>query len=46
MDDDDKPLPERPKGTGKKDKSHAYTQDELDSLNLLLLRLKSEARSI
>ena len=46
MDDDDDPLPERPKGTGKKDKSHAYTQDELDGLDLLLLRLKSEAQSI
>ena len=46
MDDDDDPLPERPKGTGKKDKSRAYTQDELDSLDSLLLRLKSEARSI
>ena len=41
MDDDDDPLPDRPKGMGKKDKSHAYTQDEL-----LLLQLKSEARSI
>ena len=43
VDDDDDPLPNRPKGTGKKDKSHAYTQDELASLNSLLLRLKSEA---
>ena len=46
MDDDDDPLPERPKGMGKKDKSHAYTQDELDGLDSLLLWLKSEARSI
>ena len=37
MDDDDDPLPERPRGMGKKDKSHAYTQDDLDSLNSLLL---------
>ena len=40
MDDDDNPLPERPKGTGKKDKSHAYTQDELDGLDSLLLGSK------
>ena len=46
VDDDDDPLPKRPKGMGKKDKSCAYTQDELDSLDTLLLRLKSEARSI
>ena len=46
VDDDDDPLPERPKGMGKKDKSRAYTQDELDGLDSLLLRLKSEARSI
>ena len=46
VDDDDDPLPERPKGMEKKDKSCAYTQDELDGLNLLLLWLKSEARSI
>ena len=46
MDDDDDPLPNRPKGTGKKDKSRAYTQDELASLDSLLLRLKSEVRSI
>ena len=46
MDDDDEPLPERPKGMGKKDKSHAYIQDELASLDSLLLWLKSEARSI
>ena len=46
IDDDDDPLPERPKGMGKKDKSRAYTQDELDGLDSLLLRLKSEARSI
>ena len=43
VDDDDDPLPERPKGKGKKDKSHAYTWDELDGLDSLLLRLKSEA---
>ena len=46
VDDDDDPLPERPKGTRKKDKSRAYTQDELDGLDTLLLRLKSEVRSI
>ena len=46
VDDDDDPLPDRPKGTGKKDKSCAYTQDELAGLNSLPLRLKSEARSI
>ena len=46
VDDDDEPLPERPKGMGKKDKSHAYTQDELAGLDSLLLWLKSEARSI
>ena len=46
VDDDDDPLPERPKGTGKKDKSHAYTQEELDGLDSLLLQLKSEAWSI
>ena len=43
VDDDDEPLPERPKGMGKKDKSRAYTQDELDGLDSLLLQLKSEA---
>ena len=43
VDDDDKPLPERPKGMGKKDKSRAYTQDELAGLDSLLLQLKSEA---
>ena len=46
VDNDDDPLPERPKGTGKKDKSRAYTQDELDSLDSLLLWLKSKAQSI
>ena len=46
VDDDNDPLPDRPKGMGKKDKSHAYTQDELAGLDLLLLWLKSEARSI
>ena len=46
MDDDDDPIPERPKGMGKKDISRAYTQDELDSLDSLLLWLKSEAQSI
>ena len=46
VDDDDDPLPERPKGIGKKDKSHAYTQEELDGLDSLLLRLKSKAQSI
>ena len=43
VDDDDDPLADRPKGMGKKDKSRAYTQDELAGLNLLLLWLKSEA---
>ena len=46
VDDDDDPLPDRPKGTGKKDKSCAYTEDELAGLNVLLLWLKSEAQSI
>ena len=46
VDDDDDPLSDRPKGTGKKDKSRAYTQDELAGLDSLLLRLKSEAQSI
>ena len=46
VDDDDDSLPDRPKGTGKKDKSCAYTQDELAGLDSLLLQLKSEARSI
>ena len=46
VDDDNDPLPDRPKGTGKKDKSHAYTQDKLAGLDSLLLWLKSEARSI
>ena len=45
-DDDDDPLPERPKGMGKKEKSHAYTQEELDGLDSLFLWLKSKARSI
>ena len=44
-DDDDDPLPRKPKGTGKKEKSCMYTQEELDGLDTLLLRLKSEARS-
>ena len=34
---DDNPLPGRPKGTGKKEKSHAYTQEELDGLGTLFL---------
>ena len=46
VDDDDDPLPKRPKGTEKKEKSHMYTQEELNSLNTLLLRLKSEVQSI
>ena len=46
VDDDDDPLPRRPKGTGKKEKSHVYTQEELNGLDTLLLQLKSEARSI
>ena len=45
-DEDDDPLPGRPKGTGKKGKSHAYTQEELDGLDSLFLWLKSEAWSI
>ena len=43
VDDDDDPLPGRPKGMGKKDKSHVYTQEELDGLDILLLHLKSKA---
>ena len=46
MDDDNEPVPERPKGTGKKDKSHAYIQDELAGLDSLLLWFKSEVQSI
>ena len=47
MDDDDEdPLPGKPKGTGKKGKPRVYTQDELAELEALNLRLKSEARSI
>ena len=46
VDDDDEPLPERSKSMEKKDKSRAYTQDELVGLDSLLLWLKSEARSI
>ena len=46
VDDDDDPLPGRPKGTGKRDKSHVYTQEELDGLDTLLLRLKSKAQTI
>ena len=42
---DDNPLPGRPKGTRKKEKSHAYTQEELDGLDTLFLWLKSEAQS-
>ena len=45
-DDDNDPLPGRQKGTGKKEKSCMYTQEELDSLDILLLHLKSEARSL
>ena len=36
-DDDDDPLPGRPKGMGKKEKSRVYTQEELNGLNTLLL---------
>ena len=46
IDNDDNPLPERPKGMGKKEKSRAYTHKELNGLDSLLLRLKSEARGI
>ena len=46
VDDDDDPLPGRPKGMGKKEKSHVYTQQELNSLDTLLLWLKSKAQSI
>ena len=44
--DDDDPLPGKPKGTGKKEKSCMYTQEELGSLDTLLLQLKSKAPSI
>ena len=37
VDDNDDPLPRRPKGMGKKEKSHVYTQEELNGLNTLLL---------
>ena len=43
-DDDNDPLPEKPKGMG--EKTHAYTQEELNSLDTLLLRLKSKAWSL
>ena len=46
VDDDDDPLPGRPKGMGKNEKSHVYTQEELNGLDTLLLCLKNEARSI
>ena len=46
VDDNDDALPGRPKGMGKKEKSRVYTQEELNSLDTLLLRLKSEAWSI
>ena len=46
VDDDDDPLPGRPKGTRKKEKSRVYTQEELNGLDTLLLQLKSKARSI
>ena len=46
VDDDDDPLPGRPKGTGEKEKSCVYTQEELNGLDTLLLRLNSEAWSI
>ena len=42
-DNDDDPLPGKPKGMGKKEKSRTYTQEELNGLDTLLLRLKSEA---
>ena len=45
-DQDDDPLPGKPKGMGKKGKCCAYTQEELDGLDSLYLRLKSEAWSI
>ena len=45
-DNDNDPLPERPKGMGKKEKSCAYTQEEIDGLDSLLLWLKSKAWSI
>ena len=45
-DEDDDPLPGKPKSTGKKGKFHAYTQEELDGLYSLNLWLKSEAWSI
>ena len=39
---DDDPLPGKPKGTGKKGKSHTYTQEELDGLDSLFLWLKGK----
>ena len=44
--EDDDPLPWKPKGTGKKGKSHVYTQEELAGLESLILWLKSKAWSI
>ena len=45
-DDDDDPLPGKPKGMGKKGKSCVYTQEELAGLESLNRQLKSKARSI
>ena len=45
-DEDDNPLPRKPKGTGKKGKSRVYTQEELAGLESLTLHLKSKAWSI
>ena len=45
-DDDDSPLPGKPKGMGKKGKSCIYTLEELAGLESLNFWLKSKARSI
>ena len=45
-DNDNDPLPRRQKGMGKNEKSRMYTQKEINGLDILLLHLKSEARSL
>ena len=45
-DNDDDPLPGKPKSTSKNGKPRIYPQDELAGLKALNIWLKSEARSI
>ena len=42
--DNDRPLPDKPKGLGKK--PQVYTQEEMSAFDTLLLCLKSEACTI